>query len=383
MRPRFLKVLRGVGYAAFTVFALLLSLYATFPSEAVGLRLAYEIGKATGGKIVAKFGDVGLYRLTGIEADDVRLEINVSDPPIPVALDAVRARLQILPLFLFDLAVSLEIEVGDGVIEGMIAPGEKGTFALEVEIDELDVASPPILSAFAGMPISGVITGKAKAHLTRDIRRATGDLTLTLSGIGFGPGEPIKGFTLPNQISFGQLDVALSLQNGRVRLAHFSQAPQPRPDVEIRSFTGSVNLRPNLRSSTYDTCIELKLDDGFLERNKKFKAVIDLATIPPPVGPGLKKGPDGFLHASISGSFASKPKAKGTLCRRGAAQRRAERDKRKRPGRSTRGAPPSTAGRTPPGQSSADASRGVSVKAPVRGSTRAPGKSVKPNAEDQ
>ncbi len=309
------RLLRIAGYVAFGLFSLLIGFYLTFPGDAVGQRLAHELRMRSGGKIAATFGEVSLYRLTGVEAQDVRLLFNTTDPPTEVTLDAARGRLQILPLLLFNLSFATEVELQDGTVAAEITPNQDGILAMELEIDELNLAQPPLLPTLVGLPIGGVVDGSGEVRWSQDPRRSSGEAKLSLSKLSVGPGEPVKGFSLPNQITFGKLDLAMTLEGGQLRFDRFEQDSKAgKPDVAIKLANLSANLRRSIATTSYDACLALKLDEAFLAENRKFEAILDLAKIPAPVGPGFRSDDEGFLHASFSGTFSGKPKPRRRLC---------------------------------------------------------------------
>jgi type II secretion system protein N len=298
------KLLRMGGYGAFAFGSLLFSLYLTFPAEAVGQRVAHEITKSTGGKLSVTFGEIGLYRLTGFEAEEVKLH-TTGEQPMDLTIDALRMRLSILPLLVFDLAGSAEIELGDGTIEADISPGaEDDVYDVALDFDDVNLASPPLLATLAGLPIRGKLGGSAEAQWSSDPRKSTGKASLTVREAMAGPGE-IKGFTLPS-VSLGQLDVAFDLRSGRLRLASFQQKGG---DLSAKA-TASVALRPKMKESSLDACLEVRPTDDFLAKNPKIKDAMVFATA------ALRKDDDGYLHVPIGGTFAS-PRQRGGLCRRG------------------------------------------------------------------
>lgn len=305
------KLLRMAGYGAFANLSLLIGIYLTFPSAAVGQRIAYELQRASGGKISATIGEVSLYRLTGIEARDVRLRLHSSDPPIPIVLEEVTARLQLLPLLWLQPTISTTITAGGSEIEAEVSPNDSA-FGVVAEIDKLNFQKIPLLTGLAGFPVNGVASGKADVVWARDPRVSKGDVTLTLQGLSIGPGEPVPGFSLPNPINLGQLDLALSLDSGQLVLKEFEQSGAV--DLEVKSFTADATLRPTMRTSSYNTCIQVKPEADFLEKNPKLATALEFATVG-----GLKKDPEGYLHANLSGSFGAAPRPRPVLCSEGGA----------------------------------------------------------------
>ena len=297
------KLLIRLGYIAFAALMLILSGYLTFPAEAVGQRLSHELSKASGGKYTATFGDIGPYRFTGLEAENVTLRSVSNDgEDMEVTLDRVQARLALLPLFLLDLGVRAAIELGDGTVDTQITTGDgEGAFDIDLEVDDLDFASPPVLPKIAGLPLGGKLAGKVRMSWSRDLKKAEGQASLTIENASLGPGE-LKGFTLP-ATSLGQLDFAFDVKGGRLRLASFKQQGG---DIRIKATLNS-SLRPAFSASSLDACLELKPTEGFLNANPKFKTVMELAQVK------FRKDDEGFLHVSLGGSFA-RPRERRGLC---------------------------------------------------------------------
>jgi len=323
------KLLRILGYVAFGGMSLLFFFYVTFPAEAVGQRLAHEIEKLSGGKVSVTFDEVSLYRFSGISAEGVKLKtIPDQGEPLEIEVDEMWLRLQLLPLVLLDISLSGGIGLGDGTIEAVVAKTGEG-IEFEAEIDDLDFASPPLLSKMAGLPVGGKLAGKLDGVIGMAPQRlpggkkgpdqiapekSEGKASLTLHGLSLGPGT-VQGFTIPAPISFGQLDMAFDMRRGRARMASFQQkGGQVALDV-----SGSTNLRRTVRSSTIDTCVKLKFtDDDYLKAHPKINTALQIAQVQ------LKKDGEGFLNIKHSGTIAN-PKRQRGVCRSGAREPRGAR----------------------------------------------------------
>ena len=300
------KRLRIIGYVVFGIFAFGLSFYMTFPADAVGQRLTREFNRMTNGKYSVTFSDMSLYRFTGVAAENVTVKSTASDgEPLEVTFDQVRARLEILPLFALSLGGNAEIEMGEGTVELDVGTGsEKGSFDVELEIEELDFASPPILPKMAGMPLAGKLSGKAQVSWSAELRKSEGKASVTIRDAAMGPGA-VQGFSFPT-LGLGQLDLALDLRAGRLRLASFQQKGG---DLNARA-NASTALNRSFGNSSLDACFEIKATDDFLSKNPKFKTVMELAQVK------LKKDGEGYLHVPLSGTF-KRPRQRGGLCKKG------------------------------------------------------------------
>jgi len=296
------KLTKPAAYVAFALLAVLVSLYLTFPADAVGQRLAYEITKRSGGKYGITFGKVSLYRLSGVEAANVKLSAVGGDEPFDVTVDALRVRLKLLRLFLFDIALHAEVDLGEGEIAADVGRGAgEGAYNVELEIEDLTLTKPPVLPLMIGYPLDGRLAGKAEIQWSPDPKNAGGKASLTLHDASFGPAE-IKGFSVPG-MQLGQLDLALDLRAGRLRLASFQQKGG---DLQLHAQASSV-LRPQASSSSIDACFEVKPNDAFLAKNPNVKTAFELATVQ------FKKDSDGFLHLPMGGTL-NRPRPRGGLC---------------------------------------------------------------------
>lgn len=320
------KFMRIAGYVAFAMIAFLFFLYVTFPAQAVAQRLAHEVQRATGGKVMMTFSDASLYRFSGIAAEGVKLRIARDDSdkegskPLEIELDSISARIQLLPLLLFNVSASIGAEIGDGSLDAVISKRDDGV-EFELEIDDLDFASPPLLSKLTGVPINGKLAGKAKGKLGMGAARrragkpaggggfapelSEGQASLTLRDAGFGPGA-IAGFTIPAEISFGQIDLALDMRRGRLRLASFQQKGG---NVGLKA-SGAITLRRNFKASNLDTCLQFKFtDQEYLTKYPKVNTALQFAQVQ------LRKDGEGFLHLKFGGTVGS-PRRQSGLCRK-------------------------------------------------------------------
>ncbi len=305
------KFLKGLGYSAFSTFSLLFCYYLTFPASAVADRITYEVGRATGGKVELAFGDVDLYGLTGISAENIQVTMHDPEEDVKFAVDEIRARLQILPLLLFSPELFLGIKLGEGSIEADIAMAGKGA-KISAEIQSMNLMRPPILPKMAGMPVNGEIAGKLDLSWEEEFRKGEAKASLTLRSVGFGPGDipvPVPGMSglkLDKPLELGQLDIALDMRNGRLRLASFSQSGNA--DIELPEMRAAVTLASRMKSSSYDTCVQVKLSDEGKKKHSKIAGLLDIA------GAMVKKDDDGYLHIPVTGNFGGKPKTKKTRC---------------------------------------------------------------------
>lgn len=300
------KVLKILGYVGFSLLSLLMSFYFTFPSQVLGQRIALQVSKATHGQWSVTFKDISLYWFTGIEAEGVHLtKQNPAGAPLEVDLDSLRARLQLLPLiFLAKPTIAADIQMGEGNLAARVQRLSNGDLNIGLEIEDWNVASPPMLSKMAGLPIAGVITGNADVKWMNDPTKSTGQAKFTFKKTAMGPGQ-VAGFTLPS-IEFGDIDLALELKEGQMRVSSFKQQ---NAQLQAR-ISGMTTVRPQFGNSSLEACVLLKADPELLNKNPNLRTAAELAEI------RLKKDGDGFLQMPLTGTI-SNPKLRNGMCRKG------------------------------------------------------------------
>ena len=122
------NILRVAGYTVFVFMAMLFSFYLTFPADALAARVAHEIQKATHGVWTVTFGEVGMYRFSGLSADDVVLrKAAPGDAPLEIRLTSISARVRLLPLLMFRQSIDARVELGAGLIDMRLTPAKVKT----------------------------------------------------------------------------------------------------------------------------------------------------------------------------------------------------------------------------------------------------------------
>jgi len=301
------KTVRRIAYALFGLAALAACLYWTFPAQAVGQRLAYEIHRRSQGHWTASFDDVSPYRLTGLMARGVHLKHNIGDTnPEEFYADAVKARLRILPLFLLRVSFKVQVDLGKGSLYAKVR-NASDRFELAVELEDLDLASPPNLPKWLGLPLGGKLDGEIDATVAKDPKATTGTIALSLTNGQFGPGT-VSGFTLP-RVSLGRVNLKLDMAAGRFQVASFEQQGG---DIKMR-LTGSGQARMDLGTSSLDLCAAARVEPAFLEQNANLKAALQLAEV------RISRDVDGFLHLPFGGPLTA-INLKSGLCRQAGSQ---------------------------------------------------------------
>lgn len=285
-----------LGYVAFGIVTFIVSLYWTFPAQVVTMRVAQEIARSTGGQVRIRVGKADLWRLSGIAAHDVRLQVGDG---VPVNIDAARVRLRLLPLFLLRGSVYGQVQLGQGLAEVVLSLDS--SHAVELKFDEVDLTKPAWLARQLGVPMQGVLSGTASMTGAPRWPMASGDIDLQLERLSVGP-MPVEGVSLP-QIGLGQINLTMEIREGQAKIASFRQQGG-NINLEAR---GKLVLSEPLEASVLDVCGRVKVEPAFLTANPKLAAAMHLAEVQ------LKRDTNGFLNVPLAGTMRA-PQLRPGLC---------------------------------------------------------------------
>ncbi|MEO1174811.1 MAG: type II secretion system protein GspN, partial [Myxococcota bacterium] len=198
------KAARTAGYIAFGVLAFVLSLYLTFPGQAVGQRISYEIERATGGAVTADVSRASLSFPLGVSAQDIRVRIPQDDgDDIQFTLDSARGGLDLWSLFTFSLRPRGTVRLGAGSISAAYSEGD-----IDASVDGLDLMKPLVLPKFTGLSISGKLSGDTALLMDNDPKKSSGSVRVVLDQASVGPGDA-AGFSLPEALGLGKIELHL------------------------------------------------------------------------------------------------------------------------------------------------------------------------------
>jgi len=298
-------MMKILGYIGFTIVSILVCLYLTFPADVMGQRLSHELRKQTKGQINLSFESFDLAGPNGIEAEGVDIKMGQRDP---IHVDSLSTHVQWLSLFTLSPALEAEVGLGAGTVQLEVAPQGAG-MDIGVDIDQLNLESPPILGKYAGLPIRGIISGGVDSGWTDSIRTLKGEGTITLQKVSVGPGK-VVGVTIP-AISLGDIELGLTADKGVVEIKSYKQSGG---DFQTK-VSGGVELRSRTAATVFKgLCFEFKGEPTFLNKNGKLKSAIELATIQ------LKKDARDFLHLPLTGTIG-RMRMKKSLCSAGASKK--------------------------------------------------------------
>jgi len=294
-------LLRGSAYIAFGISSLFLSLYLTFPTDALGQRVAHEIQKASKGKFNVSFGEFSFYRLSGVQAEQVELRQSKAGGDVKLVLDSVKARVNLLPLLLLKKSLSAYIDLGGGELSADIDLDGRDV-DLAISSENIALEKIPLLKEYAGMPMRGNLSGKVDMAWRQNITKSTANIELALNKMMLGEAS-ISGFSIP-ALTLGNLETKMNIEKGKFSVQSFKQTGG---DISARLHANS-DLRPSIMASSMDVCAEFKFEDSVLEKNPKLKTALQLAEVQ------LKKDKESYLHAAFRGTFSRPRLRRQVLC---------------------------------------------------------------------
>ncbi len=267
------------GYAAFSVFALLVSLYLTFPYDAVKQQV---LGRASAAGLNVTMGSLGP-GLFGVTARNVRLNkvltpeqqrLNAetgTPEPTPLEIDSIAVRPALLPP-----GLAFRVNALGGVVSGSV--GALGATRVSASGDGLDF-SKGNLKGFTGLDLAGkgelnlslavptVAAGKS-GPAEPDLGQANGALDLTFDTLTVNGGTitvPMYGQPTPMplpKVQLGNLEAKLKIEKGVGTIETFATKSS---DLEA-SATGTVKLAKRVEYSEPVVDVRLKLDPEFVKR---------------------------------------------------------------------------------------------------------------------
>lgn len=299
-------------YAAVGSVSLLLSLYWTFPTDALSQRIAHELAVRTRGAWHVDMEQLDTYWFSGVVAQNVTLKRQIPiDAPWSMHFESLHARLRLSPLLLGRTSFDFGMPWGPGRVALRLSPRKPVSSeapwppgALWGWLDAVDLSNPNMLGHWAGIPISGTLEGDYNLSSDGSIRKSEGAANFNLGNINIGPGT-LSGFTLP-QVDLGSLQMNWELRDGRIKLVDFRQ---DGGNIALK-VQASIEANSSIENSRIDVCIQFRADPGFLNANPKIRSVLQLAEVQ------LKKDSEGFLHLPLSGPLNA-PTMRPGLCRRG------------------------------------------------------------------
>lgn len=268
-KPKLLP--RIAGYTSFTLLALVLTFFLTFPYDALRDRVRLEADNAG---LFLRIGSLGP-GLLALKAKNVQVSkrADTEPPPEALLLDSVSVGPSLFPP-----GVTVSVKALGGVIATTV--GGLSTRRLKVDLEDLDLSKGNV-KGFSGIDFSGTVNAHLDltvppaaaggAGAEPDLAQASGTVSLEAKGLAinggnvsmvipqFGP-EPTP-LDLP-KIVVGDLSGKVNIDKGLATIEDFKSRSA---DVEL-GITGTLKLGKRVEYSESNLEVRFKPDPEFQKR---------------------------------------------------------------------------------------------------------------------
>jgi type II secretion system protein N len=313
------QILKYVGFGVFYLFALTFFAFVTFPFDRLRSRIQSEFNASQTGPnpLTLRLGHLSSYWFSGVRADEVDL---ISPPsatpsedaakpakPKVMRIDTVHARVSLLRLLFGTTHVNFGAEAFGGEISGFTSDADGGR-KFEVDIEDLGLASAPLLADMLGLPIGGALAGHVEFLVPEGkLSRGEGKVELKFSGLSAGDGKTkvLNAIALP-KVEVGDLTLKATATAGTLKVDQLSAAGK---DLDLQG-DGSVRLRDDFDASVLSLNARFKFNPRFTNKNDMTR---NLFGAPGSSVPALfdmvpqnkqAKRPDGFYGWRVNGTFS-------------------------------------------------------------------------------
>ena len=313
------RILRYVGYVAFYLFALVVFAFLTFPFDRLRTRIQSEFNASQTGPnpLTLRLGHLSSYWFSGVRADEVDLisppsPLPPEDPSKPakpkvMRIDTVHARVSLLRLLFGTMHVNFGAEAFGGEVSGFTSDADGGR-KFEVDLEDLALASAPLLADMLGLPIGGQLGGHVEFLLPEGkLSKAEGKVDLKFSGLSAGDGKTkvLNAIALP-KVEVGDLTLKATATAGSLKVDELSAAGK---DLDLLG-DGSIRLRDNFDQSVLSMNARFKFNERFTNKDDMTRSLFGA---PGSSAPALfdlvpqnkhAKRPDGFYGWRVNGTFS-------------------------------------------------------------------------------
>jgi len=296
---------RYVGYPSYFFFCLIAFGYFTFPYERVRERVRTEMETVLNADV--EIEDLSPSWVTGVALTGVDIETHPrreGEKGSHFRVDAVTARVSILSLVAGGVDVSFAAELLGGEIEGEASQDGEAS-DVEIEWSDLDLSQMTLVRDAIGLPVKGILAGKAELKLPGSkLAAAGGTIEIVGEDLEVGdntsklqlPGMPGDGITV-DAIRVGSLRGDLRVTEGNAEIQRMTSTSR---DLEM-IWEGSMRLRDPFPQSSLTAYVRFKFGDSYKNRSERTKALFEMLDIVPRMRQA--KRPDGFFGYRVGGSF--------------------------------------------------------------------------------
>jgi type II secretion system protein N len=288
----------GIGLFGMVWGALVfqLAFHMSFPSEALGDRVAYEVEQATSGRQLLRVEKVAPWGVLGLSLEGVQLfsrakgssrDEESAGPTLRLALDKFAARIRALPLLGGTRTVELDTRLYDGRIYGEVYQSSDGS-GMDLKIRNLDLSAYPIESDSFQVGLEGRLKGLVKLAIDgEDVTKSKGRVRLSVEGLELTHAS-FGGFEL-EPTTFDEAIIQLEVDGGRLKV----KKGKIESDVIRLVVEGDIVLQEPMNRSRLRLKVRFKLSEE----------MDDLAKIIPQMKRARDTG--GEYHFQLTGTLAN------------------------------------------------------------------------------
>lgn len=276
------RILKGLGYALFTVAVFLLSLWWLLPYPELALSLERQLA-ARG--VAARIEGLGPGTFPGVRARKVRVA-PLEHPAWGIDLHDARVGAPLFGLLRGSPSIGLAALTLGGELTGQVLLAGTPRTSLAWQGVDLSRLRPP--PGTWELPLSGRFSGQVDAVLQPDPTQTSGRAELVFQGARIGAGTA-WGFPVP-EVGLGTGRVRLSADGGKLEV---ESAVFEDGDLGVE-LSGSVLLRPDASRSLVNGLLSLRPDERLSRELGLLFAVF----------PGAR-GSDGRYTARIRGTLGA------------------------------------------------------------------------------
>jgi type II secretion system protein N len=226
--------------------------------------------------------------------------------PKIMRIDSVHARVSLLRLLFGTVHVNFGATAFGGEVSGFTSDADGGR-KLEVDIEDLGLASVPMIGDLLGLPVGGSLGGHVEFLLPESkLAKAEGKVDLKFSALSVGDGKAkvLNAIALP-KVEVGDVTFQATATAGNLKVDTLSAAGK---DLDLQA-DGSVRLRDPSDASTLSLSARFKFSDRFMNKDEMTRGLFGT---PGSSMPGLfdlvpqnkqAKRTDGFYGWRVNGSL--------------------------------------------------------------------------------
>ncbi|MBN1282443.1 MAG: type II secretion system protein GspN [Proteobacteria bacterium] len=287
------RIFKYMAYLAAFALSYALFLYWVFPYNALRDRILGEIEQQIGGGVQVSAKSLEPYWITGVEVEGLSVEGPGPSGLVPlIKVKRATARAALVPLIFGSRRVTFDVRMPKGSVYGYAKIGDETT-SLEIEVDDLDLSSIPLIKERTGLTIPSRISGEARLELNRQQPvRSTGEITMALRDIRIAQSSLNLG-----DISLDVPELVLAKgKDSRIRISVGKGAAT----LEQFTFSGGdlgIDLKGKVFLAAAVDNYRLNLKGGFTASDKLGEALPFLFIV------NSQKQEDGSYPLSITGKL--------------------------------------------------------------------------------